>query len=216
MKANRRPYYLLTALLLILTVAIMLHERVLKAVGAYLIFDEKPIHADAVVVLHTGVEYYPRLLEAADLFRKGYAERVVINGNRKTDELRAIEAQGFEPCCSWDEDYLRILNLFGVPRLNVITVSAEDAYDTTSEAEAVGPELISRGIKTIILTTSKSHTRRAHFIWKKLLGDRLAVCSVAAHTDPYDPNGWWKQGRQIRWVLAEYGAWIFYCWKWWS
>jgi len=32
-------------------------------------------------------------------------------------------------------------------------------------------------------------------------------------TDPYDPGSWWRNGRQIRWVMAEYGAWIYYWWK---
>ena len=215
MNVARKPFYLFIALLLVAILMIMLHKRVLSAAGNYLIFDERPVHADAVVVLYTGVEYYPRLVEAADLFRKGFADKVVINGNRKTDELRALEAQGFAACCPWYEDYVRILALCGVPRANVIPVSAEDVYDTTSEAEAVGPELLRRGIKRIILTTSKFHTKRAHFIWEKLFGDKLAICSVAAKSDPFNPSGWWNEGRQIRWVLAEYGAWVFYYWKRW-
>ncbi|MBW1682560.1 MAG: hypothetical protein JRJ83_14210 [Deltaproteobacteria bacterium] len=48
------------------------------------------------MVLNTGVEYYPRLLEAAALFKKGRAKWVVINGNRKTDVLRELEGKGFE------------------------------------------------------------------------------------------------------------------------
>lgn len=209
----KRLWILLVVGLLVMVLMIPLSNRILQALGNYLILDEKPAHADAIVVLYTGVEYYPRLIEAAELYRKGFANKVIINGNRKTDELRAIEKKGFEPCCVWYEDFVRILARFGVPRKDVIAVSAEDVYDTTSEAEAVAPELLRRGIKKIILTTSKFHTRRAHFIWEKLLGNRLTICTAAAHTDPYDPNGWWKEGRQIRWVLAEYGAWVFYFWK---
>lgn len=213
MNTKRKSSYLLISLLLLAALAIMLHREMLKAAGDYLILDETPNPADAIVVLYTGVEYYPRLMEAARLFREGYAERIVINGNRKTDVLRAIEAQGFESCCPWYEDYVRILSLLGVPRGKVIPLSEEDVYDTTSEAEAVGSELLRRGIGRIILTTSKFHTRRADFIWEKLFGDRMAICAVAAKQDPYDPAGWWREGRQIRWVLAEYGAWVFYCWK---
>jgi hypothetical protein len=92
-------------------------------------------------------------------------------------------------------------------------ISVEDAYDTISEAEAVGTELVKQKIKRIILTTSKFHTKRAHFIWTKMYEDKLAVHSVGAKKDPFDPNGWWKDGRQIRWVLSEYGAWVYYYWK---
>ena len=186
---------------------------ILSRVGHFLILDQNPVASDAVVVLNTGAEYYPRLIEAADLFKKGLAQKVVINGNRKTDVLRGLEKRGFKECCPWYEDRVRILEILGVPRKEILPISAEDAYDTVSEAEAVGRELIRKGIRSVIITTSKSHTRRADYIWTTMFGARLSISTVAAKTDPYDPKGWWKQGRQIRWVLAEYGAWVYYWWK---
>ena len=77
----------------------------------------------------------------------------------------------------------------------------------------MGNVLLGMGIKSVIITTSKSHTRRAKFIWSKMFEGRLSVCSVSAKTDPYDPGCWWREGRQIRWVLAEYGAWLYYYWN---
>ena len=124
-----------------------------------------------------------------------------------------LEDKGFEACCPWFENSLRILSLYGVPRSRVIRISAEDAYDTVSEARIVGSELLRRGIQRVMITTSKYHSRRAGFIWKEIFENRLAVRMVSAKTDPYDPDGWWREGRQIRWVMAEYGAWLFYFWK---
>ena len=95
----------------------------------------------------------------------------------------------------------------------MISISAEDVYDTVSEAQTIGAELIKKEFNKIIITTSKSHTRRAGHIWKKMFESRLEISMVTAKTDPYDPHEWWKEGRQIRWVLSEYGAWIFYWWK---
>ena len=100
-----------------------------------------------------------------------------------------------------------------MPRDGIIPISAEDAYDTVSEAEIVGQKIIEAGITRIILTTSKYHTRRARFIWKKIYSDELTVYAVAASNDIFNPQAWWHEGRQIRWVLAEYGAWIYYYWK---
>jgi uncharacterized SAM-binding protein YcdF (DUF218 family) len=206
-----------TGFLLILVPILILFYLVsgslLTLAGQWLVLDEKPIRADGIVVLYTGVDYYPRLMQAAILYKEGVAPKVVINGNRKTDVLRGLEERGFERCCPWYEDDVRILGILGVPRDGILPVSAEDAYDTVSEAEAVGRDLVRQGYRTIILTTSKSHTRRAGFIWRNLFKDQLTVRVVAAATDPYDPKDWWKQGRQIRWVLAEYGAWIYYWWK---
>jgi uncharacterized SAM-binding protein YcdF (DUF218 family) len=101
----------------------------------------------------------------------------------------------------------------GVPRENIIWISAEDAYDTVSEAQAVGRELLRHQLAKIIITTSKYHTRRARFIWQNMYENQLTVAMISAKSDPYDPNNWWKDGRQVRWVLAEYGAWFYYWWK---
>jgi len=185
----------------------------LAKIGRFLVVDEAPVRSDAVVVLNTGLEFYPRLIQAAALYREDMAGKVVVNGNRKSDVLRELEKAGFERCCSWYEDRVRILELLGVSRKDVITVSAEDAYDTISEAKAVGKSLINAGISRVIIATSKSHSRRADYIWERIFSNQLEICMVAAKEDPYSPADWWRDGRQIKWVMSEYGAWGYYFWK---
>ena len=124
-----------------------------------------------------------------------------------------LEAQGFRHAAPWDEDSLRVLELLGVARTRVIPVSAEDAYDTISEALALAPELARLGVRRILLVTSRYHTRRAAAIWRRLYGAHLEITSVAAQDDPFDPDGWWRHGRQVRWLMAEYGGWIFFGWQ---
>ena len=210
---KKKTFYIALCILFFIILMYVLSNAILTVVGNFLIRDERPVKSDAIVVLNTGMDYYPRLIESADLFKKGLAGKIVLNGNRKTDELREIEEKGFVACCPWCENSLRILSIYGVPRNEVICISAEDAYDTVSEAELIGEEILKKGFTRVILTTSKSHTRRASFIWKRMYRDSLSLCIVSAKSDPYDPQGWWREGRQIRWVLAEYGAWIFYGWK---
>lgn len=211
---NKRVLYKIGFITIILMLVFFILSRdILCKLGEFLILDKKPEKSDVVVVLNTDVEYYPRLIEAAAIYNKGVADKIVINGNRKTDILRALESKGFELCCHWCENRLRILSLLGVPRDSVICISAEDAYDTISEANSVGKELVRMGYSRILITTSKYHTRRASLIWEKQFGENFSISTVSAKTDPYDPHGWWKEGRQLRWVMAEYGAWIYYWWK---
>jgi len=186
---------------------------ILTLIGGFPVVDQKPAPAQAAVVLYTGVDYYPRLIEAARLYREKWVKTVVIDGNRKTDVLRDIEKKGFAPCCHWAENYIRILELHGVARADIMAVSAEDVFDTISEARAVGQALLAAGIDDIVLTTSKSHTRRARHIWRAVFKEKMTVAAAAATSDPYTPSGWWKDGRQIRWVMAEYGAWGYYLWQ---
>ncbi|MFC1515507.1 YdcF family protein [Thermodesulfobacteriota bacterium] len=212
-RKKKKVIYIGIGLLVIMTVLYAAHVPAMVFIGKWIVHDDSPMKSDAVVVLNTGVELYPRLIQAADLYREGFADRVVINGNRKTEVLIQLERKGFRPCCPWYENTVQILLLLGVPRAAVMTVDAVDAYDTISEAKAVGEEIIDAGINSAIIATSKYHTRRAGFIWKNTHRDRLTVRTVAAQTDPYSPAGWWKSGRQTRWLLAEYGAWLFYYWK---
>ena len=199
--------------LFIFFLLIVFSPKILMLAGQWVVVSDTPLRSDAIVVLHTGVELYPRLIQAADLYSQGYADKVVINGNRKTDVLRELERKGFRGCCAWYEDSIRVLNLMGVPRNKVVSISAEDAYDTVSEAEIVGRAVIESGASRILLATSKYHTRRARFIWKKMYAGQLEIRAVAAKSDLYNPNSWWHEGKQIRWVLAEYGAWLYYFWK---
>jgi len=209
---SRRKLFVLGALIPVLFL-IFFTGPTLRKLGGLLVVDETPSSSDAVVILNTGLEFYPRLIEASEIYRQGLVHKVVINGNRKTDTLRELEANGFTRCCPWYADAVRILAMGGVPQKDIIWISAEDAYDTVSEAQAVGRELLRHQVAKIIITTSKYHTRRARFIWQNMYDNQLTVTMVSAKSDPYDPNNWWKDGRQVRWVLAEYGAWFYYWWK---
>jgi len=216
MSQKKVPFYRrmwILAPLALMAFVFLISGSLFRIMGGMIVVSNRPSPSDAAVVLNSGLEYYPRLIQAADLYRQGLAAHVVINGNRKTDSLRDLERRGFKRCCPWDSDAVGILTMLGVPEAKIIRISNEDAYDTVSEAEVVGPELINRKWATVIITTSKFHSRRAKFIWQKMYASRFKIFMVSAKTDPYDPNNWWKDGRQIRWVLTEYGAWIFYWWK---
>ncbi len=188
----------------------------LSALGGFLVVDDAPRRSDAVIVLSTGIEIYPRFIEAARLYRTGYAKRVVVNGNRKTDVLRQLEAQGLRFPYSWDSGARTVLKFLGVPDEAIISVSAEDAFDTITEARIVAAELPRHGITEALITTSRFHTRRARRIWYDASqGILQTVTMIAAQDDPYSADGWWREPRQIRWVMAEYGGWVMYWWRKW-
>jgi len=82
---------------LILTLLAVLHQKILTGIGSFLVQEDIPQTSDAAVVLYTGVDIYPRLIEAADLYKKSTIEKVVINGNRKTEILLDLESSGYAP-----------------------------------------------------------------------------------------------------------------------
>ena len=185
----------------------------LAYLGHSLVVDDPAATAEVAVVLTTGVDYVPRLLQAAQLYRDKRVKKIIINGNRKNDAIRKLEAQGFVPACQWYENSLRILEMYGVPRDRIWTVVAEDVFDTVSEAQAIRPLLLENDIDSMILTTSKFHTRRARFVWRKVMGADQGIYSSAAVDDPFDPDSWWQDGRQVKQVMVEYGGMAYYLWK---
>lgn len=210
MKTRYRLVVSSAALIILVTV---FHATILRYIGHFLIEQNLPQHAQASVVLSTGNEYPHRLVEAAELFNSGTVERIVINGNRKTSLIKQLEAEGYEPAAPWYENSLRILEQQGAPREKVVIINAEDVYDTISETKTVCDALLSDRITDVIVTTSKYHTKRASMIWKSLCPELGQIYTAGARRDSYDPNSWWKEGRQIRWVLAEYGAWLYFLWR---
>jgi len=209
MMFNFRKIFLLA---LVLALLVVFHEKILTGIGSILIAQDIPQKSDAAVVLHTGVDIYPRLIEAANLYKQLKSDKVVINGNRKTDVLRDLENTGYEPPCKWYAEEISVLNHLGVAKDHIVAISAEDAFDTISEAKIVGGILINNGLTNVVITTSKFHSRRALHIWRNMYREQLKVYIAPAQDDPFNPQAWWKNGRQIRWVLSEYGAWVYYYW----
>jgi uncharacterized SAM-binding protein YcdF (DUF218 family) len=204
--------------LLIFTAIILLSLFIFRAswlgyLGNSLIVNDENGRADVAVVLSTGVDYVPRLLQAAQLYRDRRVKRILINGNRKTEAIRKLEQQGFVPACKWFENSLRVLEMYGVPREKVWAVSAEDVFDTVSEAQTIKPFLQKNNINSVLITTSKFHTRRARYVWRKVLGRQDGIYTSAAADDPFNPDGWWKDGRQVKQVMGEYGGMAYYVWK---
>jgi uncharacterized SAM-binding protein YcdF (DUF218 family) len=184
----------MAAILLVAGLLYLICAPLLFVAGQILVVNDQPQRSDAIVVLSTGIEYYSRRVEAAALYREGYGERVVINGSRKSKVLRELEEKGFVPVSTWYEDSFRLLSLLGVPRDRVLTISAEDAYDTMSESKIAGRELLKAGLARIIITTSKFHTRCARYIWQRNFPDRLSIRAIPARIAPYNSGAWRKHG----------------------
>jgi uncharacterized SAM-binding protein YcdF (DUF218 family) len=204
---------LIITTLIIITALILFRTSWLGYLGQKLIIDNPAEKADVAIVLTTGADYLPRLLQAAKLYRDKRVPRILINGNRKTDAIRKLEQQGFISECKWYENSVQILSMYGVPRNAIWTISAEDVFDSVSEAQVIKPFLTKQNVSKLIITTSKFHTRRSRYVWQKVMGKNYSISTSAAAEDPFDPNNWWNDGRQIKQVMGEYGSMAYYLWK---
>lgn len=175
-------------------------QPLLVALGKYLIADEPPHAADAIVVLAGSTP--DRILEAVDLYNEGYAPLLVLTQGSESPgiaELRARGGQMDEP----HEVNRRIALQLGVPAAAVRIVRG-GAGGTLLEAHAVVTELRRMGVADVLIVSSKIHTRRAGWIYRSVAGPDMRITTRPSRHDPFDPRSWWRSRGQTRRVVIEY------------
>lgn len=191
-----RRRWLLAALLLVPLAG----AAAVRGAGRLLVEDDPPRHADAIIVL-TG-SYPDRILEAASLYREGWAPHVIL--------CREPENAGFRRLRELGVDVPRVFELnrmvaeqLGVPAA-AISVLERPAGSTYSEAEVVLEDVLARGWSSILLVTSKYHTRRAGMIYRYLAGGQVEIIVRPARDDAFQADGWWRDRVSTRRVVIEY------------
>ena len=199
---RRRPWRatLLTALVLG-GVTYLYRQPLLTGLGAYLILDEPRRPADAIVVVSGSVP--DRVLEAVDLYRAGLSARIVLSREGPPPGLDVLRAKGANIPERHDLNR-SIAEQLGVPPAAIVVVSDGVASSTVSKAQIVVPYLRHAQIGSMLLVTSKLHSRRAGMLFRAASGDRIDVTVCASRYDPYDPASWWHHRAMIRRVVFEY------------
>ncbi|MGC2287740.1 MAG: YdcF family protein [Candidatus Acidiferrum sp.] len=169
-----------------LLVAISLTYFSLPLLGKWLVRVD-PIHkADAIAVL-TG-RFPQRALEAAKLYRRGYAPAVWLTHPEKGGRLEA-PGQSLRP--SEDERNIKVLRSFGVPQ-QAIHVLDTPIVNTADELNAIDVGLKESGDTSVIVVTNKAHTRRVHSLWEKYHSRDGEILVHAVSYDRFAPSRWWK------------------------
>jgi uncharacterized SAM-binding protein YcdF (DUF218 family) len=107
---------------------------------------------------------------------------------------------------------ITILQGLGVP-LYAIETSAQEVTNTWDEAQEVSNLVEQKGYKSVLLVTSKYHSRRAYLIFKDALKGKATVVSVPSSYDSSDPESWWKRDEDAKKVIMEYQKLLVYYWR---
>lgn len=75
--------------------------------------------------------------------------------------------------------------------------------NTEQEVQEIGREMRRTRKTRVIIVTSPQHTRRVKALWKKLVGVPPNVLVHPAPEDPFDPNHWWGNTRDILSAVRE-------------
>ncbi len=200
MKARRLAWSLAAAAALLVASAVAFGVNAAR----WLKNEDTPIKADLIVVL---AGRYERAMQAADLYRAGYAPRIVLSEAVPDPAIKRLEEFGIRYPDS-TEIQRRILERKGVPAER-IELLGEPALSTADEARTIAARFGRPGLRLIVVT-SPFHVRRARLVLERALAGRgveLAVCATSYEAFPDD---WWHSQAAAREVLLEWAKLAFY------
>lgn len=184
----------LLLLLLLLAAVWLLRQPLLRVVGETLIVDEAAQPSDAIVVLGNDNYWGERAARAAELYRDRWAPRVISSGAQ------------VRPYASIADLIRRDLIDRGVSAEAVVHF-ANYGGSTREEAYAVRRLMRERGWKRLIVVTSNYHTRRARYIYRRVLAPE-DVRVVAAADSTFDPRIWWQSRAGLKIFFRECVAFV--------
>ncbi len=155
-------------------------------VGRWLVVED-PLQKSAAIVVLSG-RMPRRAREAAQLYREGWAPEVWITRAKGPQE--ELDEMGIAYV---GEDFYtaKVLMHLGVPADAMRRLQPE-IDNTASEMDVIAKYLAEAGSATVILVTSKPHTRRVRRLWKQRVGPSGTAIVRAAREDPFDPRHWWR------------------------
>ncbi len=178
-----RKTALATAALVALLV--ITHTVWFRWLGQFLVQDQPPFQADAVLVL-AGDWNGDRVLKGAELVKQGFAPVALISG---PDYIYGINE---------GEMGIEFAVRKGYPRESFQLLTSS-SFSTREEAASLAPALRARGIHKLMIVTNDFHTRRAGRFFRSRLDPDIEVRMIAVPDRFFSPGGWWhnREGEKV-------------------
>jgi len=195
-----------TLILLVLIAAVSCGSAMLYG-GRFLQHEDPVRSADAIFVLAGST--VERVIEAISLYREGYARVMLLSPGRVEEATAAALAMGVRFPSGIDGVYQAVI-ASGLSR-DAVLVGTGSVDNTAAEGAMLRSFATARGWRTVIVVTSKYHTRRSGFAMRRALeGTGVTVIMRASRYDPSDPAHWWRRRRDVRFLMEEWPKLIAY------
>ena len=190
----------LGGLALVVTIVFILHGPILTWVGTLLVVEDELVEADVILPLAGGT--FDREIEAAELFRQGFAPRIVLTREPELPTLAYLGDRGIHLPVA-EEVRVRVLVDLGVPRER-ISFLAGIVRSTMDEAEAVAAWAVDANVGRVIVVSSPYHTARAKYTFERYAGNGLTQFIVRPTTlSEFSPENWWTRRDMLRLGIVE-------------
>lgn len=171
-------------------------DTALPAAATWLDVGESPQKADAIMLLNGNEN--ARSFAAAALVKGKWASRVLVTKMKP----RPPALEGIVP--PEHEINRQVLLHCGVPDSSVVLLEGE-AESTYDEAVALRNFLDADSGLRVLIVTDWPHTRRARWVFSRVLGDRVQSLSmVSVPMEDCQPTDWWQSDSAFLFIVAEY------------
>lgn len=178
---------------------LLLAAVVAPRLGAWLVVEDPLQRADAIFVL--GGTMFERPLEAMDLYREGWAPRMLLMRQIADEGEVELRRRGISFPREIDVQ-IDVLTRLGVPRAAIDILDEQNS--TKDEANALVIAATANRWQRVIIVTSKQHTRRARMVMnRRLAGTGVVAIVRSSRYDKADVDGWWRHRSTLRFTLFE-------------
>lgn len=178
----------------------IVRHPLLRLAGGFWVVDEAPKPSDAIVMLSDDDFQADRATHAAELYRAGWAPRVIASGRLLRPYAGVAELEEHD------------LESRGVPANAVVKLPGSDR-NTRQECQNIGQFVSAHGWKRILLVTSNYHTRRARYICSRVLPSGTTLIVSAARDTDYDPQTWWTKRQGLKMFFQESSGMVVAMWE---
>ncbi|MFH1576380.1 MAG: YdcF family protein [Candidatus Margulisiibacteriota bacterium] len=192
----RQKLYVLILVLAAIIGSYLAYPYVLEGAARFLIVRDKLEPAETIIVL-SGDNNGERVNEAVQLYRAGYAKKLLLSGGPLAWQLTAA---------SWMKHQARALR---VPETALII---EDKSRSTIDNALFSLPLVQQlGHKSVILVTSPPHSRRSKRVFRKVFNkEGIKVISWPAQETEFKLPRWWTRHEDTQFVMWEYVTLVYY------
>lgn len=166
-------------------------------VGHWLVKEDSLQKANAIAVLSGN--FPARALEAASLYRSGYAGEIWLT--HPGTQSDALAQMGIHYPGEADFNY-QVLRRQGVPAKAIHVLDAP-IINTLDELDVISSVLRQKNNASVIVVTNKAHTRRVHELWNKLDSARGKIIVHGIANDEFRPSAWWTSTEDTHQVIHE-------------
>lgn len=168
-----------------------------------------PLHrADAIVVLSGSSVYTERTHRAAEYYRQGLGQRILLTNDNLRGEWSSAEQRN---PFFYERARTKLIES-GVPpdRVEVLATPVTNTYD---EAQALKDYAQSHQLRSLLVVTSAYHSRRALWTLNRVFensGVEIGMQSVENGEQTPRPLTWWLYPRGWQMVVGEYVKNVYY------